>query len=80
MEAELKKQPFNHPFVRGAISFTIAVIAAKITFIPFIALVLIEKLLPEWVKLTVLAIGLLLAFFAGIKCFRWSYRFFGDLK
>lgn len=80
MEVESKKQPFKHPFVRVTISFTFAIIAAKITLIPFIALVLFEKPLPEWVKLAILAFGLCLALFAGTKCFQSLNRFFGNLK
>jgi hypothetical protein len=80
MEAESQRQPFKNPFVRGAISFTFAIIAAKITWIPFISLVYFEKSLPEWGKVAVLALGLLMALFAGIKCFRSLYRFLGDMK
>jgi uncharacterized membrane protein len=74
-----RTRPFESTVFRASISFVLATVAAKMTFIPFIALVYFEKVIPKWVQVSVLVVGVSLAVFVGFKSFRWLYRYFGSL-
>jgi len=69
-----KTRAFDSTVTRASVSFLMAIFAAKITFIPFIVLVFFEKVLPYWVAVSVLIVGISLSLFVGFKCFRWFYR------
>jgi hypothetical protein len=73
-----KTRPFVSTLSRVSISFVLATIAAKMTLIPFFAVVCFDKILPDWAQLGVVFVGVSLAVFVGVKSFKWLYTYFGN--
>jgi len=75
-----KSQPFKSTLFRASLSLVLASIAAQMTLIPFLALVYLATVLPEWEVASAFFIGIFSAIFAGYKSFRWFYRYLGSLR